>query len=83
MQALVVVMAVVDILVCVALVFLVVFQEGNDRGLGSIAGGADTYLGKKKGSSIDAKLKKLTAVLAIAFAILSIALYLLTGRAIH
>lgn len=73
-------LAILDILVCLALVFLVVFQEGNSRGLGSIAGGAETFFGKSKGRSIDQLLKKLTSVMAIVFAILSIVLYLITGR---
>lgn len=80
MNALLIVLAIVDILVCAGLVVLVVFQEGNSRGLGSIAGGAETFLGKSKGRSIDALLKKLTSVLAIVFAVLSVAIYLLTGR---
>lgn len=81
MQALIVILAVVDILVCTALVFLVVFQQGNSRGLGSIVGDSETFFGKEQGRSLDEKLKRLTSILAIAFAILSIALYLLTGRA--
>lgn len=82
MQSLIVILAVLDILVCIALVFLVVFQQGNSEGLGSIAGGAETFFGKGKSRSIDEKLKKLTTVLAIIFAILSITLYLLTGRSV-
>lgn len=80
MQALIVILAILDILVCIALVLLVVFQEGNSQGLGSIAGGAETFLGKNKSRSIDDKLKTLTSYCAIAFAVLSVVLYLLTGR---
>lgn len=83
MQALIVILAVLDILVCAALVLLVVFQQGNSRGLGTIAGGAETFLGKGKSRSIDEKLKKFTSILAITFAVLSIVLYLLTGRGGH
>ncbi len=81
MSPLVIVLAVLDIIVCIGLVFLVVFQEGNSKGLGVISGGADTFFGQGKGRSIDQLLKKLTSILAIVFAILSIALYLLTSRA--
>lgn len=80
MQALIVILAILDILVCIALVLLVVFQEGNSQGLGSIAGGAETFLGKNKSRSIDDKLKTMTSYCAIAFAVLSVLLYLLTGR---
>mgnify|MGYP000862966492 CR=1 FL=1 len=75
-----IVLAVLDILVCIALVLLVVFQEGNSQGLGAIGGGAETFFGKSKGRSMDALLKKLTSVCAGLFAILTIALYLMTSR---
>lgn len=80
MTALIIILAILDVLVCIALVGLVIFQEGNSRGLGSIAGGAETFFGKSKARSIDEKLKKLTSILAITFGVLSIILYLLTGR---
>lgn len=80
MQVFEIILAVVDILVCIGLVVLVVFQEGNSQGLGAIGGGAETFFGKSKGRSIDALLKKLTSVVAIVFAILTVTLYLLTGR---
>lgn len=80
MSALTIIIAVIDILVCIGLVFMVVFQEGNSKGLGVIGGGAETFFGKSKGRSIDALLKKLTSVAAVIFAILTVVLYLLTGR---
>jgi preprotein translocase subunit SecG len=75
-----IVLAILDIVVCIALVLLVVFQEGNSQGLGAIGGGAETFFGKSKGRSIDALLKKLTSVVAGLFAVLTIALYLMTSR---
>ncbi len=80
MQVFEIVLAVVDILVCIGLVMLVIFQEGNSKGLGAIGGGAETFFGKSKGRSIDALLKKLTTVVAVVFAILTVTLYLLTSR---
>jgi len=80
MQPVAIIIAVIDILVSIALVMMVVFQEGSSKGLGIIGGGAETFFGKSKGRSIDAVLKKLTSVAAIVFAILTIILYLLTGR---
>lgn len=75
-----IILAVVDILVCIGLVMLVVFQEGNSKGLGAIGGGAETFFGKSKGRSLDVLLKKLTTLVAGLFAILTVALYLLTSR---
>ena len=75
-----IILAVIDILVCIGLVLLVVFQEGHSKGLGIIGGGAETFFGKSKGRSIDVILKKLTSVAALVFAALTIVLYLMTGR---
>ena len=80
MDIIAIVIASVDILICVALVFLVILQEGNDKGMGVIGGGADTFFGKEKGRSIDHTLKKITSGLAILFAILTVILYLILAR---
>jgi preprotein translocase subunit SecG len=80
MNTFAIVIAVIDILVSIALVMLVIFQEGNSKGLGAISGGADTFFGKSKGRTIDALLKRLTSILALVFAVLTVVLYLMTGR---
>jgi preprotein translocase subunit SecG len=80
MEAVAIIIAIIDILISIGLVCLVVFQEGSSKGLGIIGGGAETFFGKSKGRSIDAVLKKLTTVAAVVFAILTIILYLMTGR---
>jgi len=80
MQTISIVLAIVDILLCISLVGLVLFQQGQSRGLGAIAGGAQTFFGKTKGRSIDGVLKKITTVVAIAFVLTTVALYLMTGR---
>ncbi|HOO61869.1 MAG TPA: preprotein translocase subunit SecG [Bacillota bacterium] len=69
-----------DILVCIALVVLVIFQEGNDNGLGVIGGGSDTFFDKQKGRTLDEKLKKITTVVVTLFAVLSISLFLIFAR---
>jgi len=80
MNIIAIVIASVDILICVALVLLVILQEGNDKGMGVIGGGADTFFGKEKGRSIDSTLKKITSALAILFAILTVILYLMLAK---
>lgn len=65
----------IQIVLSLILVVVVLFQHGSQRGLsGSIAGGAETFFGKNKGRTIDAKLKRWTAVVAVLFLISSIAL---------
>ena len=80
MQVLIVILAVLDIIVCVGLVTLVALQEGDETGLGSMAGNFETFMDKSNGGNFEQKLQKLTTILAISFAVLSVILYLLTGR---
>jgi len=80
MKVFAIVLGVIDIVICIALVLLVVFQEGNDKGMGVIGGGADTFFGKEKGRTIDKKLKRFTSLLAILFAVITVVLYLIIAR---
>lgn len=74
MAVLKIVLTVVYIIVSLALVILVLMQEGKSAGLGSISGAAETYWGKNKGRSMDGMLVKITKWLAIAFILLSVVL---------
>lgn len=59
----------------IALIVSVLFQEGNDEGLGTIGGNApDSLWGKNRGTSKQAMLKRITTVSAIIFIISAIAL---------
>ncbi|MBO5987461.1 MAG: preprotein translocase subunit SecG [Lachnospiraceae bacterium] len=71
MSALRILVSIVYIIVSVALVILVLMQEGKAQGLGTISGAADTYWGKNKGRSMEGMLVKITRVLAIAFLVLT------------
>ncbi|MDO4622346.1 MAG: preprotein translocase subunit SecG [Eubacteriales bacterium] len=61
---------------CVALVVVVLMQEGKDRGLGALAGvsNTDTYWSKNKGRSREGKLKRITCALAVIFVVLAVVL---------
>lgn len=76
MGALRLVLTIIFILVCIALVILVLMQEGKTAGLGTISGAAETYWGKNKGRSMESKLVKITTGLAVAFLLLVIILNL-------
>lgn len=66
---------IVHIVISVLLVVVVLMQHGKQQGMsGAIAGGAETFFGKNKGRTIDAMLKKFTAVLAILFVVSSVVL---------
>ena len=76
MSAVKIAIAVVYIIVSVALVILVLMQEGKTKGLGSISGAAETDWGQNKGRSMEGMLVKITKVLAALFLILTIVLNL-------
>ena len=57
------------IIICIALVIVVLMQEGKTSGLGALSGAADSYWSKNKGM-----LVKITRVLAVLFVVLSVVL---------
>ena len=59
------------IIVCVVLTIMVLFQEGNSQGLGTVNGVADTYWGKNKGRSMEGTLALIMRILAALFVILA------------
>ena len=78
MAVLKVILTVVYILICVALVVVVLMQEGKSAGLsGAINGMADTYWGKNKGRSMEGALEKATRILAVLFIALSVVINLI------
>lgn len=80
MAVLRVIVTILYVLICVALVVIVLMQEGKSAGLsGAISGAADTYWGKNKGRSMEGTLVKLTKVLAALFIVISVILNLNWG----
>ena len=61
---------------CIALVVVVLMQEGKAAGLGAISGAAETYWGKNKGRSMEGMLVKVTKILAVGFILLAVVLNL-------
>ena len=76
MAALKIILTIIFILVCIALVVLVLMQEGKSAGLGAISGAAETYWGKNKGRSMEGQLVKITKILAVLFMVLAVILNL-------
>ena len=74
MEALRIILTIVFIIICIALVAIVLLQEGKSAGLGAIAGGAETYWGKNKGRSMEGILVKITRVCVILFLVLAVVL---------
>lgn len=77
MSVLKIVITVVFILIAIALVGIVLIQDGESGGLsGSISGGGETFWAKNKGRSAEGKIEKVTKYLVIAFMVLSVVLNL-------
>lgn len=58
------------------LIVAVLMQHGKDHGLsGTIAGGAETFFGKDKGTRIDRMLGRLTTIVGIVFVVIVIVVY--------
>ncbi|SFR03364.1 preprotein translocase subunit SecG [Desulfoscipio geothermicus] len=72
-----VILTVLHVLFSLGLIAVILLQSGKSAGLsGAIAGGAETFFGKKKG--LDELLGKITVYMAIAFAATSLVLVVLS-----
>ena len=83
MKAAQIIFIILDILACIGLIVTVMMQESKSKGLGVLSGdsgSSDTFYGKTKGRTKEGILKKLTTGFAIALAVFTLVLYLLTGR---
>ncbi|MBQ6797910.1 MAG: preprotein translocase subunit SecG [Oscillospiraceae bacterium] len=68
----------IQMLCAIALVVIVTMQSGKNSGLSSVVGGgSETFLGKGKAKSWDAKLASMTKWIALAFVVLTFVLNLL------
>ena len=68
MSSLEIVFGIILILFSVAVISVVLFQEGHQKNMGAITGGSsDTFLTKNKSRSIDAFLERWTKVISVGF----------------
>lgn len=63
--------------VSIAIIVVIILQEGNQQGLGVVTGAADSYFSKNKARSIDAFLSRWTKVFAAIFVVFVLALNIL------
>ncbi|MGE5329439.1 MAG: preprotein translocase subunit SecG [Deltaproteobacteria bacterium] len=77
-----IILTVIHILMAISLIVIVLLQSGKSAGLsGSIAGAAETFMGKKMGRNLDSILSKWTTVAAVVFLITSIILSIMSINA--
>ncbi|MBQ5398864.1 MAG: preprotein translocase subunit SecG [Ruminococcus sp.] len=65
------------ILMSIAIIIVIILQEGNQQGVGVVTGGADTFFSKNKARSIDAFLARWTKVFAAVFVLAVVGLNVL------
>ena len=70
--------SILHLISCLFLIVVILFQSGKRSGLsGAISGGAETFMGKGKAKTWDAKFAKMTKWVALAFVILVLLLNLI------
>ena len=78
MDALTLVITILQLLCGLAVIVIVLFQSGKSAGLsGAIGGVADTFMAKGKAKTFDAKLAKATKWIGAVFIILTLILNIL------
>ena len=72
------ILMILDAIVCIILIASILGQEAKSAGMGGMGGGADTvFSGKARG--MDALLARVTVVLAILFAIITMVIAKMTS----
>ena len=77
MNTLGIILGILLALVSIAIIVVIILQEGNQQGLGVVTGAADSAFSKNKARSIDAFLSRWTKLFAAVFVIFVIALNVL------
>ena len=78
MEALKIVLIVLEVIASLALILIVLFQSGKEAGLsGAVGGGSDTYLSKNKSASLDKKLAAATKWVALVWVAVTLGLSLI------
>jgi len=81
MSALEIIINIVIIVASLIMIATVLLQSGQTQGLGSIAGGAETFFGKNKARSVDGKLALITKICAAIFVVMSLVMVIVSKTA--
>ena len=66
----------------IAIIILILLQPSNSSGIDALGGSSETFFGKNKGKSIEAKMKKWTWICLALLVVLSIVFFILQIDAI-
>ena len=71
-------LSIAQVIIALVLILIVVLQPSKSEGLsGALSGGSETFFGKQKGRTREARLARATVWLSIIFVITTIALVVL------
>jgi len=63
---------VVMLIAAIFVILVVLFQPGNSSGVSALGGTTETFLGKNKSKTFEHRMKKLTVIAGIVFAVLCV-----------
>lgn len=75
--ALCIAIAAIILVLSILSIIFVLMQPSTSDGINSITGSSETFFGKNKGKSIEAKLKKWTVICLVVIGVLSIVFFIL------
>ena len=77
MEVLKTILLVFQLISCAVLTVIILLQSSNSDGMSALTGGTDTFLGRSKAATLDAKLERLTKWVAAVFVLLTLFVALL------
>ena len=77
MEVLKTILLVFQLISCAVLTVIILLQSSKSVGMSALTGGTDTFLGRSKAATLDAKLERLTKWVAAAFVLLTLFVALL------
>ncbi len=77
MEVLKTILLVFQLISCAVLTVIILLQSSKSDGMSALTGSTDTFLGRSKAATLDAKLERLTKWVAAAFVLLTLFVALL------
>ena len=72
MAALKIILLVFQLISCVVLTAIILLQSSKSDGMSALTGNSDSFLGRSKAATMDAKLERLTKWVAAVFVLLTL-----------
>ncbi len=70
-------MIVVMAITALAAIVLILLQQGNSTGINALGGSSETFFGKNKGKSLEAKMKKWTIICLVILLVFSVLFFVI------